>query len=165
MFKAAGLPRRPVWFCHCWCSEVQETCFSCSVLACCKTAWTFPAACLSACRKLDVCPVVWRCLSSIVDGLFALGVSSSVAEESSVVPLPRSVARELVLLAVVSPLVCSNTAVNYLGTMFAPDASLSKVLLLLLMLVLLRLRNCGLTLRRRAPMRFWIAASKRCSSI
>lgn len=67
-----------------------------------------------------------RCLSSIVaDGLFALGVLRSCTEDS-VVPLPRSVARELVLLAIMSPLICSNVAVTYLGTLFASDAALSK---------------------------------------
>ena len=66
-----------------------------------------------------------RCLSSVVDGLFALGVSESCAG-TSVVPLPRRIARELVLLAIMSPLTCSNVAVSYVGTLFASDASLSK---------------------------------------
>ena len=66
-----------------------------------------------------------RCLSSVVDGLFALGVSESCAG-TSVVPLPRRIARELVLLAIMSPLTCSNVAVRYVGTLFASDASLSK---------------------------------------
>ena len=46
-----------------------------------------------------------RCLSSVVDGLFALGVSDGLGE-LQVLPLPRSVARELVLLSVLSPLMC-----------------------------------------------------------
>ena len=66
-----------------------------------------------------------RCLSCVVDGLFALGALSEESEEK-VIPLPRKIARELVVLACLSPVICTNVAVDYLGRVFASDASLQK---------------------------------------
>ena len=67
-----------------------------------------------------------RCLSSVVDGLFALGAASESKPPDCIVPLPRSVSRELVVLSALAPLMCSNVAVNYHDRMFATDASLNK---------------------------------------
>eukprot|EP00435_Cladocopium_sp_Y103_P020515 s2882_g5.t1 len=67
-----------------------------------------------------------RCLSSVVDGLFALGSTCLESAEGQIVPLPRKFARELVLLSVLSPLICTNAAVEYLGSLFASDASLAR---------------------------------------
>eukprot|EP00435_Cladocopium_sp_Y103_P038785 s1447_g10.t1 len=67
-----------------------------------------------------------RCLSAVVDGLFALGASGDVMPTGVVVPLPRPVCRELVILSALAPLVCTNAAVEYHGEMYATDASLSK---------------------------------------
>ena len=67
-----------------------------------------------------------RCLCSIVDGLFALGVTANEGDSGSVLPLPRSLSQELVVLSVLAPLMSSNAAVSYSGTCFASDASLAK---------------------------------------
>ena len=53
-----------------------------------------------------------RCLCSIVDGLFALGVTANEGDSGSVLPLPRSLSQELVVLSVLAPLMSSNAAVS-----------------------------------------------------
>eukprot|EP00435_Cladocopium_sp_Y103_P039317 s2363_g10.t1 len=72
------------------------------------------------------CLLYRRCLASVVDGLFAFGVHCPEAKEDVILPLPRSISRELVVLSALSPLMCSNVAVSYLGHVFATDASLAK---------------------------------------
>eukprot|EP00435_Cladocopium_sp_Y103_P032998 s1823_g8.t1 len=72
------------------------------------------------------CLLYRRCLSAVVDGLFAFGVQCEGASESSILPVSRSICRELVVLSALSPLMCSNAAVDYLGEAFATDASLAK---------------------------------------
>ena len=67
-----------------------------------------------------------RCLSSVVDGLFALGSKAEEQQDGLVVPLPRPVARELVMLAALAPVMVTNIACNYLDSAFATDASLRK---------------------------------------
>eukprot|EP00435_Cladocopium_sp_Y103_P066008 s89_g28.t1 len=67
-----------------------------------------------------------RCLSSVVDELFALGSRAEELDSSEVYPLSRKVATELVVLAALSPLMATNVAVQYQSSMYASDASLSK---------------------------------------
>lgn len=67
-----------------------------------------------------------RCLCAAVDNLFAFGTRALDSDPKVVLPLPRSVCRELVVLASLAPLMCSNVAVSYLGRAFATDASLAK---------------------------------------
>eukprot|EP00435_Cladocopium_sp_Y103_P017362 s4386_g4.t1 len=66
-----------------------------------------------------------RCLNSIVDDLFAIGAGAD-RDCGPVLPLSRKVARELVMLAALAPLMSTNTAVEYVDRLFASDASLSK---------------------------------------
>ena len=66
-----------------------------------------------------------KCLSCVVDDLFAVG-ALPVDSPHVVVPLTREVAKELVLLATLAPLMSTNVATEYLGALFASDASLSK---------------------------------------
>ena len=54
-----------------------------------------------------------RCLCAVVDGLFALGTRALDFSPDTVMPLSRSTCRELVLLSVLAPVMCSNVAVNY----------------------------------------------------
>eukprot|EP00435_Cladocopium_sp_Y103_P068180 s1247_g31.t1 len=67
-----------------------------------------------------------KCLSSLVDGLFKFSSDCLDCPDTLVHNLSRAHAQELVLLAVMSPLMFSNIAVDYLETIFATDASLSK---------------------------------------
>ena len=67
-----------------------------------------------------------RCLSSVVDDLFAFGSSPDDGFADEIRPLPRKICSELVLLAALSPLMCSNLAVDYLDVAVASDASLAK---------------------------------------
>lgn len=53
-------------------------------------------------------------------------MQSPDGSHDAVVPLSRVIARELVLLSVLSPWVCTNVAVEYLSTAYASDASLEK---------------------------------------
>eukprot|EP00435_Cladocopium_sp_Y103_P067321 s1251_g29.t2 len=70
-----------------------------------------------------------RCLSSVVDDLFAFGTAAGDLETGVVLPLPRKVCAELVVLSCLSPPMCSNLASDHLDFAFASDASLSKGLL------------------------------------
>ena len=67
-----------------------------------------------------------RCLSSIVDDLFAAGSRAEESGVREVFPLSRKIARELVLLSSLAPLMVSNAATQYSGTVLASDASLAK---------------------------------------
>ena len=67
-----------------------------------------------------------RCLSCIVEDLFAFGTAAEESVEEEIIPLPRKIARELVLLSALSPVMVSNVAVRYLGSAFATDASMRK---------------------------------------
>lgn len=67
-----------------------------------------------------------RCLCAVVDGLFALGTRALDFSPDTVMPLSRSTCRELVLLSVLAPVMCSNVAVNYHDEIYATDASLRK---------------------------------------
>eukprot|EP00435_Cladocopium_sp_Y103_P070841 s475_g36.t1 len=67
-----------------------------------------------------------RCLCSVVDDLFALGSGAEEMKEGAVLPLTRSVAKELVMLSVLAPIMVSNVACDYLDFALASDASLLK---------------------------------------
>ena len=67
-----------------------------------------------------------RCLSSIVEELFALGNYKEKAEADAVRVLSRKAAQELQMLAVLSPLMATNVRAGFSTTLFATDASLGK---------------------------------------
>lgn len=67
-----------------------------------------------------------RCLSSIVEDLFALGSRYEKDGDSYVVPLTRKVAQELTFLSVLSPLMSSDVSAPFLQEIFATDASMDK---------------------------------------
>ena len=71
------------------------------------------------------CPFGWeldfRSLVSPLSGFLAESVDPQV-----ILPLPRRVCVELSLLSALTPLMCSNLAVDYLGSAFASGASLAK---------------------------------------
>eukprot|EP00435_Cladocopium_sp_Y103_P039758 s1997_g10.t1 len=67
-----------------------------------------------------------KCLSSLIDGLFKFSSDCMDQPDLLVHHLSRSHAQELTLVAVMSPLMFSNVAVDYLDRVFATDASLSK---------------------------------------
>ena len=66
-----------------------------------------------------------RCLSSVVDELFALGVQGE-DQHPQIFPLPRRTAGELVLLSILTPLAFSDASADFLGKAYATDASLKK---------------------------------------
>eukprot|EP00435_Cladocopium_sp_Y103_P034882 s2166_g9.t1 len=66
-----------------------------------------------------------KCWSSLIDGLFLFSAKCQT-DPSSLFPLDRTVALELVMLAAVAPLISSNVAVDYLPQFFASDASNQK---------------------------------------
>ena len=74
-------------------------------------------------------------------------MQSPDGSHDAVVPLSRVIARELVLLSVLSPWVCTNVAVEYLST--ASDASLEKGAFVSAELGASVLRACGLIRTRR----------------
>ena len=76
-------------------------------------------------------------------------MQSSDGSHDAVVPLSRVIARELVLLSVLSPWVCTNVAVEYLSTAYASDASLEKGAFVSAELGASVLRACGLIRTRR----------------
>eukprot|EP00435_Cladocopium_sp_Y103_P048109 s535_g14.t1 len=67
-----------------------------------------------------------RCLCAVVDGLFALGTRALDFSPETIMPLPRAICTELVVLATLAPVMCSNVAVEYLQKAYATDASLAK---------------------------------------
>eukprot|EP00434_Breviolum_minutum_P010153 symbB.v1.2.008961.t1/scaffold508.1/size221222/10 len=66
-----------------------------------------------------------RCLSSIVDDLFAIGAAAEDESPDVVKPLSRKVVEELSLLAIFAPFMVTNAAADYSKKIFATDASLS----------------------------------------
>ena len=66
-----------------------------------------------------------RCLSSVVDELFALGVRGE-DQHPQVFPLSRKTASELVLLSILAPLAFADASAHVLDMAYATDASLKK---------------------------------------
>ena len=66
-----------------------------------------------------------RCLTCVLDKIYSFGVGDA-SEADEVLLLPRYVAQELVLASVLGLVAVSNVAVDYLPTIFATDASMSK---------------------------------------
>eukprot|EP00438_Fugacium_kawagutii_P004823 Skav226390 [mRNA] locus=scaffold1631:67277:74756:+ [translate_table: standard] len=64
-----------------------------------------------------------RCVSSVVDGFFALSAGLERPDCPALVPLSRGLAQELVLLATLVPLMISNVAAELSSKMYASDAS------------------------------------------
>ena len=67
-----------------------------------------------------------RCLSSLVDDFFALGAGCEEMPANMLVPLSRKVSQELVMLAAMAPLACSNVALPTAPLVYATDASMAK---------------------------------------
>ena len=67
-----------------------------------------------------------RCISSCVDKFFALATEREDQTGKSLVRLDRRTAQELVLLAVLAPLVSSNIAAGISDVVYASDSSSSK---------------------------------------
>ena len=67
-----------------------------------------------------------RCLSSIVDDFFAIGSAGEKVLENTILPLSRTAAEELQLLAISSPWMVSNVAAGFSKTIYASDASLAS---------------------------------------
>ncbi|CAE7419264.1 unnamed protein product [Symbiodinium sp. CCMP2592] len=74
------------------------------------------------------CLMYRRCLTSVLDGLFGLGRSSSAggAPGSTLRPLSRKVAGELQLLAVLAPVAVCNLSAAPSEEVFATDASMQR---------------------------------------
>ena len=72
------------------------------------------------------CLLYRRCLSSIVDGFFALPHLGGEGAENLVLPLSRRYAQELVLLSVAAPLMVANLRAEVEEKIYATDASLAK---------------------------------------
>lgn len=72
------------------------------------------------------CLLYRRCLSSIVDGFFALPHLGGEGAENLVLPLSRRHAQELVLLSVAAPLMVANLRAEVEEKIYATDASLAK---------------------------------------
>ena len=67
-----------------------------------------------------------RCLSSVVDDFFAIGSAGEKVLENTILPLSRTAAEELQLLAISSPWMVSNVAAGFSKTIYASDASLAS---------------------------------------
>ena len=68
-----------------------------------------------------------RCFSSVVSEFFMVAAEAErIKEGSHLVPLTRSVAQELVLLAIFSPLMVANVAADVSPWLFSTDASMEK---------------------------------------
>ena len=65
-----------------------------------------------------------RCFASIVDNLFKKAAEEERHKTNMLVPLSRSVAQELLMLAAFAPLISSNVACKICEDVFASDASL-----------------------------------------
>ena len=74
------------------------------------------------------CLMYRRGLMSVLDGLFGLGRTSSAgsSEGSQIKPLPRKIASELQVLALLAPVACSNLSAGVWPDVFASDASIAK---------------------------------------
>ena len=71
------------------------------------------------------CLLFRRCLSSVVDDLFALGSTCSLQEEEVYYRLSRRVSMELAHLAILAPLMVSDLSAPMSGEVVATDASLA----------------------------------------
>ena len=67
-----------------------------------------------------------KCLSSVIDTLFKFSSDCMQFDVPKVFSFSRQLAQELTLAAVMAPLIFSNVAVDYLGEVFATDASNAK---------------------------------------
>ena len=67
-----------------------------------------------------------RCISSVVDDLFALGARYEEEGEDVMLPLSRRVSQELTFLAVLSPIAVSDVASPFSRTVYATDSSMEK---------------------------------------
>ena len=67
-----------------------------------------------------------RCLSSVVDEFYSIGSRGSDDEKKVVLPLRRSAASELAMLAALVPLACSDVSSPFSTEIFATDASIHK---------------------------------------
>ena len=67
-----------------------------------------------------------RCLTSILAGVYTIGTKEGKSGSSEVFKLPRSIAEELVLSAVLSWVAASDVSTPIIGRIFATDASLHK---------------------------------------
>ena len=67
-----------------------------------------------------------KCWSSRIDTLFGFSAEAIDHDDGSIRSLSREVAQELAMLSAVAPIVFSNIAVDYLGSVFATDASNQK---------------------------------------
>lgn len=67
-----------------------------------------------------------RCMSSVVDEFYSIGALGSRSAENRVVPLKRSVASELAMLAALVPLACTDVSAPFVAEVFATDSSIHK---------------------------------------
>eukprot|EP00435_Cladocopium_sp_Y103_P043632 s2722_g12.t1 len=67
-----------------------------------------------------------KCWSCLVDSLFGFATAAESWDEKVILSLSRGIAQELSVLAAVAPIIFSNIAVDYLGELFATDASNQK---------------------------------------
>eukprot|EP00435_Cladocopium_sp_Y103_P035541 s2138_g9.t1 len=67
-----------------------------------------------------------RCISSVVDDFFALSAGLEKPGAEKVVPLKRKCAEELVLLAVLCPMMFANVAADFSQELYVSDASIQK---------------------------------------
>jgi len=67
-----------------------------------------------------------RCLNCVVDDVYKLAAEAEAWGSNFILPLPRKVASELILLSAFAPVMVTNAAVNYARKFFASDASLVK---------------------------------------
>ena len=67
-----------------------------------------------------------RCLFSVLDGFFGLGkTQASTSQGSPLRFFPRKEAQELVLLASLAPVVCTNISADFSDKLFCSDSSMS----------------------------------------
>ena len=67
-----------------------------------------------------------RCISSVVEDLFALGAKFEEGGEDVLMPLSRRVSQELTLLSVLAPIAVSDVASPFSSRVFATDSSIEK---------------------------------------
>lgn len=72
------------------------------------------------------CLMFRRCMSAVVDGLFALGAGHSAEDAEEVVALPRKVAQELSFLSVLAVIMATDVSAPVLPKVFSTDASLDR---------------------------------------
>jgi len=72
------------------------------------------------------CLMFRRCMSAVVDDLFALGAGRSGEDAAEVVPLSRRVAQELSFLSVLAVIMATDVSAPVLPKVFSTDASLDR---------------------------------------